>query len=54
MTKTELKSLEKAIKNQIRDIRELKKEHLRQARICTFNIARLQERLRELQKEIKK
>lgn len=46
----EKKKLEALIKKQIKDIREEKKNHLMQARICTYNIARLQERLKELKK----
>ena len=53
MTKTELKKLQAGIKRQIKDIREEKKNHLMQARLCTYNINSLQRRLREIDAEIR-
>lgn len=53
MTKAELKKLQAGIKRQIKDIKEEKKNHLMQARLCTFNINALQRRLKEIDVEIK-
>lgn len=54
MTKKELQAFKKAVKKQIADIREEKKNHLMQARICTYNINKLRQRLAELDRDLKK